>query len=286
MKLIIRSLLTLSLLLTLLPVRAMELPQSEAVPGGIALIKLNEVSEQAPSLSYDGKRVMVIKHENNWYAVVGLPLTTKVGKHQLTSDADNYTFQVAAKEYESQYITIKDKRKVNPTKQDMVRINKESKQIKQALAHWSDHYLDDRLQLDLPLEGRLSSPFGLRRFFNQQPRKPHSGIDIAAPKGTPIRAPANGKVILTGNFFFNGNTAFIDHGQGLVTMYCHMDNIIVSKGDEVKRGQQIGSVGMTGRVTGPHLHWGISLNDARIDPNLIVPSLEAMTTHDSTEEMK
>ncbi|MDH3355350.1 MAG: M23 family metallopeptidase, partial [Chromatiales bacterium] len=121
-----------------------------------------------------------------------------------------------------------------------------------------------------PVSGRLSGNFGRRRFFNNQPRKPHSGMDIAAPMGTSVVSPAAGKVVDTGNFFFNGNTIFVDHGQGVVTMYCHLNTLTVKKGDIVAQGEKIATVGMTGRVTGPHLHWSVNLNGVRIDPALFM----------------
>jgi murein DD-endopeptidase MepM/ murein hydrolase activator NlpD len=151
----------------------------------------------------------------------------------------------------------------------MQRITRESKQINSALRHWSDTQ-DVVLEFQKPVSGPTSSPYGLRRFFNEQPRKPHSGLDIAAATGTPIQAPAPGTVLDTGDFFFNGNTVLLDHGQGLVTMYCHMSKIGVKPGQTVNTGDSLGEVGMTGRVTGPHLHWGVSLNDARIDPLLFL----------------
>lgn len=277
MKNIIQTLLTICLCCSHSIAAALTLPEHTPVPGGIAVIDLQLSTEQTPEVSFNKKPVMVAKHENSWHAIVGLSLSIKPGQKEISSRVDGqsqaHTFQVVDKEYEAQYITIKDKRKVNPLKRDMERIGKERKQITAALSHWSGQRLDETLQLDIPVEGRLSSPFGLLRFFNQQPRRPHSGIDIAAATGTPINAPASGKVILTGDFFFNGNSVFIDHGQGLVTMYCHMDRIDVAKDQMVNRGEQIGTIGMTGRVTGPHLHWSVSLNDARIDPNLIVPAL-------------
>ena len=248
---------------------------STPVPGGIAVITLPADAEPATA-RYRDRKVLVTRNDNNEHiAVIGLSLGSKPGRHYLkvkntAGETQNLGFQVEDKAYEEQHITIKDKRKVNPEKRDMERITRESKQIKSALRHWSQQD-DVALAFEKPVEGPTSSPFGLRRFFNEQARNPHSGLDIAAPEGTPIRAPAPGTVIETGDFFFNGNTVLLDHGQGLVTMYCHMNKIDVTPGQNVDSGEVLGEVGMTGRVTGPHLHWGVSLNDARIDPLLFLP---------------
>jgi len=252
---------------------AANLPQHSPTPGGIALVELGELSSPRPEVTYNKNKVMVLSNATQWVAVVGVPLSAKPGKHRIkvssASKSMTKTFNVLDKKYETQHLTIKNKRKVDPNEQDMIRIRKESKRIASALKHWSDQD-DVTIEFVPPVNGRMSSSFGLRRFFNEQPRKPHSGMDIAATEGTPIVAPAPGKVIETGDFFFNGKSVFVDHGQGLVTMYGHMNSIEVKPGQLVKTGSALGTVGMTGRVTGPHLHWGISLNNARVDPRLFL----------------
>ncbi len=247
------------------------LPDAAPVPGGVALVTL----PASGSVTLYGKPVMVIEEGDKQIAVVGLSLSARPGEHTLAiRDADtgalrHQTFMVEDKQYETQHITIKNKRKVNPEKRDMQRIGKEQQQIKKALANHATR-TPESLRFLLPVNGPVSSPFGLRRYFNEQPRKPHSGLDLAAPEGTPVRAPAAGYISDTGDYFFNGNTVFIDHGQGLVTMYCHLSRIDVKPGQDVAAGDVIGAVGQTGRVTGPHLHWGVSLNDARVDPMLFL----------------
>jgi len=281
--------LALTLVLALFAAGSSALPlDATPVPGGIAVIKLPADADPA-SARYNKRQVLVKNIGGSRHAVVGLPLGTTPGTHHLdiqtvSGKPQRIAFQVAAKAYEEQHITIKDKRKVNPEKRDMERITREKQLSTAALRRWTpqDEVVTDFLK---PVDGVTSSPFGLRRFFNEQPRNPHSGLDIAAPEGTPIRAPAPGTVIETGDFFFNGNTVFIDHGQGLVTMYCHMNSIDVQPGQQVDAGEVIGKVGMTGRVTGPHLHWGVSLNDARIDPLLFLPAA-AQTAGQSAEQMQ
>jgi murein DD-endopeptidase MepM/ murein hydrolase activator NlpD len=253
--------------------QALELPDAEPVPGGIALVELPAGSD-ITQVHFNQHPVLVVATGGNYTAVVGLPLGTRPGTHSLklrTLDGQqtSVAFEVNDKQYQTQHITIKDKRKVNPEKRDMERIGREQQRIKEALAHW-DPQSPESLRFELPVEAPMSSPFGLRRFFNEQPRKPHSGLDLAAAAGTPIRAPAAGRISDTGDFFFNGNTVFIDHGQGLVTMYCHLSRVDVKPGQRVRAGEVIGAVGKTGRVTGPHLHWSVSLNDARVDPVLFL----------------
>jgi murein DD-endopeptidase MepM/ murein hydrolase activator NlpD len=249
------------------------MPRAEAVPGGIAYVELGP-AEKAPQAYYGDKRIMVKRQEGQWVALVGLPLTTKPGTHTLRvfigkGKESTRSFKVSDKRYEEQHITLKDKRMVNPYANDLKRIRSEQARSRKAFARWDDQRPAE-LDFMLPVKGRLSGTFGKKRFFNEQPRRPHSGLDIAAPEGTPVKAPAAGRVIETGNYFFNGNTIFIDHGEGLITMYCHLSSIGVKVGREVKQGEIIARVGMTGRVTGPHLHWSVSMNNSRIDPGLFL----------------
>ncbi len=246
------------------------LPLHLAVPGGVAVIDL-KTPHLPKNVRYNKKPILTKQVNGSWYAVVGLSLGTKPGQHQVHYEVNGKqhkkTFLVQGKQYKTQYLTIKNKRHVNPYKKDIDRIIREKKTIQTALNTWTDQ-AQVSLQFQLPVQGRFSSPFGLRRYFNQQPRRPHSGLDIAAPQGTPIIAPATGTIINTGNYFFNGNTVFMDHGQGLISMFCHLHEIHVKPGQVLRAGEQLGTVGKTGRVTGPHLHWGVSLNNARVEPKL------------------
>jgi murein DD-endopeptidase MepM/ murein hydrolase activator NlpD len=173
------------------------------------------------------------------------------------------------KKYEEQHLTIKDKRKVNPTEEDMKRITLEAIRKNKAKTLRTDTI--PRVDFIWPAEGRISSVFGLRRFFNEQERKPHNGLDIAASIGAPVKATADGTVIDAGDFFFSGNMIFLDHGQGIISLYAHMDRIDVKPGDSVKQGDIIGAVGQTGRATGPHLHFAVFANKTLIDPVYMLP---------------
>ncbi len=129
----------------------------------------------------------------------------------------------------------------------------------------------------MPVKGIISTPFGAQRYVNGTAKSPHSGVDIAATKGTPLLAPLGGKVLLREAMFLNGNTVVIGHGNGLVSVYCHMNDFAVKKGDWIKTGQQIGSVGQTGRSTGPHVHWGVHFGGARVNPISLLRNEKKLT---------
>jgi hypothetical protein len=261
-----------------------QLPWADPVPGGIVILPLGPASGAPPTVYFQGNRVLVAVQADTWQAVVGIPLDAHSGDQHISVRAvdgtqRDLTFSVTPKTYRAQHITLTNKRQVEPTAEDMVRIRRELALQAQVFSTWSTRTPSD-LRFDLPVQGRLSSNFGLRRFFNKQPRQPHSGLDIAAPEGTPVHAPADGTVLEIGNYFFNGNTIFLDHGAGLISMYNHLNGIDVHPGQAVTRGERIGEVGRTGRVTGPHLHWSVSLNNARVDPGLFLAPGAGATPRD------
>jgi|TARA_Y100001970_G_scaffold207329_1_gene252584 murein DD-endopeptidase MepM/ murein hydrolase activator NlpD len=243
---------------------------NKPVPGGVAVVVLPEQAE-APRATFQGKPLLTIREDGQrWIAIVGLGLDVPAGQQQIDlADGRQLAFNVSSREYTQQHITLKNRSQVNPDPAQLARIERELKEQTDAYAHFSPRQ-PSNLLFDRPVPGRQSSPFGVRRFFNGEERNPHSGLDFAAGTGTPIKAPAAGQVILVGDYFFNGKTVFVDHGQGLISMFCHLSAIDVAVGQEIPRGGVLGKVGSTGRATGPHLHWNASLNGNRVDPTIFI----------------
>jgi murein DD-endopeptidase MepM/ murein hydrolase activator NlpD len=251
---------------------AIDLPQQRLAPGGIARVALG-VSAEVPSARFNGVPVMVVPDGAQWTAIVGIALAAKPGTATLDVQRRDGThtsvsFAIKPFHYAEQRLTVAPGQ-VDLSKDDLARYERERTHLAQVGATFSEP-LPAALLLRQPTPGPRSSSFGLRRVFNGQSRNPHSGMDIAAAQGTPVMAPAAGRVIDTGNYFFNGNTVWLDHGAGLLTMVCHLSAINVRVGDEVASGTVIGAVGATGRATGPHLHWSVSLNRAMVDPALLL----------------
>lgn len=252
------------------------LPQHAPRPGGIAVIELGPAgsAEAPPTVVFDERRALTARRDDRWYAIVGIPLDQPKGKATITvsrpgEPIDERSFEVSTHDYREQHLTVENRSYVNPDPVQLERIGRERTVIDGALVNWRDEPLTS-VDLVSPVAGPRSSSFGLRRFFNGEPRSPHKGMDIAADTGTPVGAAAAGIVTATGDYFFNGRTVIIDHGQGLVTMYCHLDRIDVDEGHRLAAGATIGAVGATGRVTGAHLHFGTYLNGTAVDPALLL----------------
>ncbi len=253
------------------------LPQSASVPGGVAVVPLCSVSvcADAPQAWLGEQPVLVTADHDEWYAVVGLSLDTTPGTHELRVQIGSETgvkqFLVNAKDYPEQHVTLKDRSKIELSPADEARAERELAMITELKRYWRAAP-DTDLALILPARGKLGGRFGVHRFFNGEPRARHSGLDVRVKSRTPIRASAHGVVLAVGDYFFNGKTVFVDHGNGLITVYCHLDRIDVQPGETVRKGQRLGLSGKTGRASGPHLHWSVILNGAMVDPELFIPA--------------
>ncbi len=242
------------------------------IAGGIAVIDL-DTKYKNPQVFFGDKKIYLQKINNHYQALVGIPLLTKSGTNVITileNSTKTIQFFTKVHKYESQYITLtgKNKKYVTPNKQHLKRIIKERVILKKARNTFTNKTIANN-NFTIPVKGILTSPFGLRRFYNNKPRRPHTGLDYYANIGTKVIAPVDGVVILTGEFFFNGKTVFLDHGMGLISAFIHLKDINVNIGDYIKQGNKLGSVGQTGRATGPHLHWSVYLNTTAINPNLL-----------------
>lgn len=257
--------------------QAVELPQQRRTPGGVALLELG-ASPQPPQASFDGRPVLVVGEAARWTAVVGIPLSARLGPATLiverlaAAPLQRIDFTIDHISYAEQRLKVAPGQ-VDLSAEDLARHQRERAHLA-AVAATRSAATPATLRMQPPTPGPRSSSFGLRRIFNDQPRQPHSGMDIAAATGTPVVAPAAGQIIDTGDYFFNGRTVWIDHGGGLLTMVCHLESIDVKAGDIVTAGTLVGRVGATGRATGPHLHWSVSLNRAMVDPALFLDAGE------------
>jgi len=248
-------------------------PHASQVPGGVARLSLGPAAKR-PTAFAGEVPLLVVGDAIDWTALVGIPLATAAGEASIAvrsqSGAEKQVaYTVAPKQYREQRLSVPP-RTVDLSPEDEARYESERAHLAAVMATFTDLRPDASLQMRVPVPGRRSSSFGLRRVFNGQSRNPHSGMDIAAGTGTPVLAPLPGRVIDTGDYFFNGGTAWLDHGGGLLTMYCHLSRVDVKVGDVLKTGEQLAAVGATGRVTGPHLHWSVMLNRAMVDPALFV----------------
>ena len=249
-----------------------ELPQERAVPGGVVLIPLGPAAQE-PRAEHQGVPLLVVGDPIAWTAVLGLALAAAPGAGEIIVRRDDrpperLPYRVTSHRYAEQRLTVAP-RHVELSPENLARHERERERQAQIVARFS-RPLPATLRMRVPTAGPRSGSFGLRRVFNGQPRNPHSGMDIAAPTGTPVVAPLDGEVVDVADYFFNGRTVWLDHGGGLLSMFCHLSAEHVRPGDRVRTGERVADVGATGRVTGPHLHWSISLNRAMVDPALFL----------------
>lgn len=247
-------------------------PLGASVPGGIARLALGPAPARPRAWSQEVP-LLVVPDPAGWTALVGIPLAAEPGTaHIEVEDAEGarraVAYRIDAKAYPQQRLKVAP-RSVDLSPEDLARHERERAHQLGLMALFSEPVPTD-LRMQAPVNGRRSSSFGLRRIFNGQARQPHSGMDIAAGTGTPVGAPLAGRVIDTGDYFFNGQTVWLDHGGGLLSMLCHLSRVDVRRGDLLTAGQRLGAVGATGRVTGPHLHWSVLLNRTAVDPALFI----------------
>ena len=272
-------------------------PHSSQVPGGIARLSLGPAADRP--VAHTGKGddggevpLLVLGNATEWTALVGIPLAAAPGRAHISVRAQGegqrqVDYTITAKRYSEQRLTVAPGT-VDLSPENEARYARERVHLATVMATFTEPVAKPEpstgqasssasspsssvwLHMQVPVPGRRSSSFGLRRVFNGKARNPHSGMDIAAATGTPVHAPLPGRVIDTGDYFFNGNTVWLDHGGGLLSMMCHLSATDVKPGDVLTTGERLGAVGATGRVTGPHLHWGVMLNRTMVDPALFL----------------
>jgi murein DD-endopeptidase MepM/ murein hydrolase activator NlpD len=243
-----------------------------AGPGTVARLQLGR-ADVPPLAQLDGRRLLVRRERGAWTALAGIPLSAQPGASLLVevTYADRIERRpvvVVDKKYPTQHLSVA-KEQADLPPELLLRYEQEREHFAKILGTFSEPG-PARLSLLQPVAGRRSGTFGSRRVINDVPRNPHGGMDIAAPAGTPVAAAAPGRVLDAGEYLFLGRTLVLDHGHGLLTLYSHLSAVHRAVGETVAAGATIGEVGMTGRATGPHLHFSVYLNAAAVDPAIFL----------------
>jgi murein DD-endopeptidase MepM/ murein hydrolase activator NlpD len=249
---------------------------SKTIPrGAMSLIRVKAYDGNGPQVTWMKKAVSLVPNQEktDWYGFIAADLRAKPGNYSIrvafkpSGRTKKIPVKITMKDYGERRLTLP-KKMVDLDAATLKRVRKESGKMK---ALWNAPPSDPlwRGPFLRPIPGDVVGPFGRRSFINDQPRSPHTGVDLRGKRGTPIKAMNHGKVVLTGDHFFTGLTVVIDHGGGIQSMFFHLDKIMVNQGQTVSKGQVLGLVGSTGRATGPHLHLGVRVNGARVDPLLL-----------------
>lgn len=252
-------------------------PRARVAPGGVAVVDLGGGGER-PRAWLGDVPLLVTGSPAGWTALVGIGLSVQPGPLALRVQggegaARALSLAVQPFRYAEQRLKVAPGH-VDLSPENAARAERERGHLAQVIASFSEP-VPASLRMQPPVAGPRSSSFGLRRIFNGQPRSPHSGMDIASAAGTLVLAPLAGRVIDTGDYFFAGQSVWLDHGGGLLSLLCHLSAIDATPGDEVLAGAPVGKVGATGRVTGAHLHWGVCLNRSMVDPALFLADVQA-----------
>ena len=233
--------------------------------GDVVLVPL-ENTEINLEFFYKNSPMTTVRENNKFYLLFGIPYDSLIGVNSFVFYNQSYKkiikINIEQKKFGSQNIKINKYNKKSQTLLD--RIYSEKKEIIGAKKTKYNHYPD--INFMIPVEGIVTGVYGTQRYYNGEKGNYHNGHDIAADTGTPIYSPSSGKVILTGDYYYNGKFAMINHGNSLISIFLHMNDIHVSKGSIVEKGELIGTVGNTGLSTGPHLHWSVLLNNTYVDP--------------------
>jgi len=272
MKLTYSSLLILAGLVTAGGIHAAIAREWHAVQGDIVRVEA-EIEGQQVSLRCFGKDWPVkMVSKGRWIGWVGIDLGRKPGSYRLhwTSGTQKTSGQLHVNpgKFRISRINVPKKMAVFDVK-SLARIRADQAALRSTYV-MKINATPDIVISRRPVDGIITTPFGAKRFVNGEPRSPHAGLDIAAPEGTPIINPLAGRVLLAESMFLNGNTVVIGYGRGLVMVYSHLKSLHVRKDAWIKNGETIGEVGRTGRATGPHLHWGVRFNGARINPDSLL----------------
>ena len=219
------------------------------------------------SIFLNNQRLLAIGYKDRNFLIYGIPYESELGRNSLKIKINNdiryLDFNIKPKFFDTQKIRISSKY-LDLSLADQERVSTESNHLKQARDYWYDIFPD--LRFTIPANGIITGRFGTKRFYNEKVGKPHNGLDIGAEKGTKIMAPSGGKIILTGHYYYNGKFILLDHGMGLKSIFIHLDEVLVKKGQLVSKGELIGKIGNTGKSSGPHLHWSLMLNKTYVDP--------------------